>query len=93
MTTTWTGTKVYELTWREQRPWDDTEAAPRTVRIVAVRDDKGRLDDLTVEELGKDALGAVQWERIEGCYLPGRVLAELLKEAGHLPAEEDLTWL
>lgn len=88
-----TATRVFEFSWREQRPWDGDNGFVRTVRIVAVHDGKGRLDDLTVEELSTDALGGVQWDRTDHCYLPERVLAELLKQAGHLSAEEDLSCL
>lgn len=88
-----TATRVFEFSWREQRLWDGDKGFVRTVRIVADYDGKGRLDDLTVEELSTDALGGVQWERMDNCYLPERALAELLKQAGHLSAEEDLSCL
>ncbi len=85
--------RVFEFTWREQRPWDDEDGVLRTVRIVAVNDHKGRLEELVVEEMGKDALGCVQWDRTDHCYLPERVLAELLIQTGHLSSDEDLSCL
>ena len=86
---------LFEHTWAQEylEGTEDAFKVVRTFRVVGTRGDDGVLDYLSYEEHYPDAMGNVGWHRTDNDAVPERAMAELLKRAGLLGDDEDVTCL
>lgn len=84
---------LWEYTWTEDYG-EQYGSTPNTFtfvfRVVGHFED-GALSWVTQERLSEDAMGAPSWQRLDENPMPERACAELLRLAGLLPADIDLS--
>lgn len=84
---------LWEYTWNEEYDdyGPDTQNSFTFVFRVVGHFEDGQLGWVTQESLSEDAMGTPIWLRHEDRPMPERACAELLRLAGLLPADIDLS--
>ena len=87
---------LWEHTWQTEIDLGDGPGPyVRTFRVVGwiweFDDGARRLGALLYEEQTQDGLGELCWRYVQHESVPQAAMAALLKQAGHLPADTDLS--